>query len=328
MVVKLWHHIMKKLIYIWIVFALIACAQHENQRVMEPFLTGKTLTAEKVLLKNVVSPCFMMVKKQSLFLIDVKNDSMLFQYSLPELEYIGKGGVKGQAENEFQVFPMFCRTSSAELYLWGFTPTKIKKFAWEKTDSIFFEAEYDLANYESFNQMHIVRDSLLVYSAIPGEFALKKVNLNVRKESGRIKFKPDDHGETFFYKNRGVMAASDSLIIYAYSYKKQIDFYRIDDMKCCLQLVEDDAPVNVVVGDWEHSIHYYVDIVAGKYYIYALCQQENNKRCLEVFDYSGHSVAKYEFDITPELFDVDEQNGILYGYNSNLEDYLLRYSLN
>lgn len=43
---------------------------------------------------------------------------------------------------------------------------------------------------------------------------------------------------------------------------------------------------------------------------------------------SGHSVAKYEFDITPELFDVDEQNGILYGYNSNLEDYLLRYSLN
>ncbi|MCD8093623.1 MAG: hypothetical protein LUF01_12650 [Bacteroides sp.] len=253
---------------------------------------------------------------------------MLYQYSLPELNCIDKGGIKGQAENEFQVFPMFCRTSSDKLYLWGFTPTKIKRFALGKSDGICFEEEYNLANYESFNQMYIVKDSILVYSAIPSEFALKKVNLNTQKELGRITFEPDDHEETFFYKNRGIMAANDSLIIYAYCYKKQIDFYHVDDMKCCLRLVKNNAPVSVTVGDLQHNINYYIDIVAGKYFLYALCQEGDNERCLEVFDYSGHSIAKYRFDVTPELFDVDERNGILYGYNSNIEDYLLRYSLN
>lgn len=30
---------------------------------------------------------------------------------------------------------------------------------------------------------------------------------------------------------------------------------------------------------------------------------------------------KYKFDIVPFLFDVDERNGILYGYNEEWEDY-------
>lgn len=70
--------------------------------------------------------------------------------------------------------------------------------------------------------MHIVEDSLLIYSAIPGEFILKKVNLKSREELGRIILETEEHGEPFFYKNRGIMAANDSLIVYAYTYKNKL----------------------------------------------------------------------------------------------------------
>ena len=151
------------------------------------------------------------------------------------------------------------------------------------------------------------------------------MNLKSREELGRIILETEEHGEPFFYKNRGIMAANDSLIVYAYTYKKQIDFYRISDMQCCRQLIKSGAPISVTVGDWQHNINYYVNIVAGRRYLYLLCQGEYDEKYLEVFDYSGHSIAKYKFDVVPELFDVDEQNGILYGYNGNLEDYLLKF---
>ena len=318
---------MRCIVYILILSAVFACSSQGKLQEMEPFQSEKVLVAEKVLMSDAISPCFMMLKGQNLFLIDVKNDSMLYQYSLPDLECIDKVGVKGQAENEFQAFPMFCRTSSDKLYLWGFTPTRIKQFAVTEAGRVSFEADYDLAAYESFNQMHIVEDSLLIYSAIPGEFILKKVNLKSREELGRIILETEEHGEPFFYKNRGIMAANDSLIVYAYTYKKQIDFYRISDMQCCRQLIKSGAPISVTVGDWQHNINYYVNIVAGRRYLYLLCQGEYDEKYLEVFDYSGHSIVKYKFDVVPELFDVDEQNGILYGYNGNFEDYLLKYTL-
>ena len=86
-------------------------------------------------------------------------------------------------------------------------------------------------------------------------------------------------------------------------------------MQCCRQLIKSGAPISVTVGDWQHNINYYVNIVAGKRYLYLLCQGECDEKYLEVLDYSGHSIVKYKFDVVPELFDVDEQNGILYGYN-------------
>ena len=42
---------------------------------------------------------------------------------------------------------------------------------------------------------------------------------------------------------------------------------------------------------------------------------------------SGHSIAKYILDIMPGAFDVDEENRIIYGYNSEFfEDGFLKFT--
>ena len=58
------------------------------------------------------------------------------------------------------------------------------------------------------------------------------------------------------------------------------------------------------------------------------CPQKFQGCFIEVFDYSGHSVAKYELDVLLYAFDVDEENGIIYGYNSDVfEDGFLKYTI-
>ena len=59
------------------------------------------------------------------------------------------------------------------------------------------------------------------------------------------------------------MIANDSLIIYAYVYKKQIDFYSVDSMKLCKRLVGDNIIPRIVIGDIENSLVYYDELVAG-----------------------------------------------------------------
>ena len=49
---------------------------------------------------------------------------------------------------------------------------------------------------------------------------------------------------------------------------------------------------------------------------------------IEVFDYSGGSIAKYELDVMLTTFTIDEQNRAIYGYNDEVfEDGFLKFSL-
>lgn len=318
---------MKRLLHIVYIFIFIACSHQNVQQNIESFPVEKVLRAEKMPLSDIINPDFILLSRHNLFIIDTKNDSMLYQYSLPELNRLYKGGIKGQGKDEFQAFPMFCRATSERIYIWGFTPLTIRNFHIDNASRLSLEKNYQLSNYESFNQMHIVKDSILIYNAIPDELAIKKINLNNNKEIGRISFEPDDHQEPFFYKNRGILATNDSVIVYAYLYKRQIDLYTVDGLKLYKRLEGDDIIPNITVGDFENNTNYYINLIAGKRYFYALCQEKEKKTRLEIFDYNGHSIARYEFDIIPNLFDVDETTKTLYGYNSNVEDFILKYTL-
>lgn len=45
------------------------------------------------------------------------------------------------------------------------------------------------------------------------------------------------------------------------------------------------------------------------------------------FDYSGHSITKYTLDTISNPFDVDEENRIIYNYNSEFfEDSFLKFT--
>lgn len=97
-------------------------------------------------------------------------------------------------------------------------------------------------------------------------------------------------------------------------------------MKLRKRIVEEDAVSPILIGDLDNSTYYHQGVVACKKYFYVKCQGAEKNVSLAVYDYSRHSIAKYIFDISPQYFDVDGLNRIIYGYNSGFEDYFLKYS--
>lgn len=321
--------IMNRIIYLLIGLLFIACVERKSQQNVEPFPVVKSLCAEKVEVNEIFNLSMIMWKEKYLFVSDIRsNDTMLYQYSLPEFKCVYRGGAKGQAEDEFQIFPVFCKTTTNKVYIWGYTPSTIKSFTIDDMGELSIEKEYKLPEYtDMYNDMHVVRDSILIIKDIV-QLAIRKINLNTQKVMGEILFKKDKHNETFFSENSGYVTANDSLIIYAYKYKKQIDFYGVDDMKLKKRLFGNDAMPHIVLYDLENSVQYHYGLLAGKDYFYVRCPiKEDGKEHVEVYDYSGHSIAKYELDNMLGAFAVDEHNKVIYGYNSEVgEDVFLKYA--
>jgi hypothetical protein len=117
---------------------------------------------------------------------------MLYAYSIPDFSCVLRKGHKGNGPDEFQFTPSFCRTSTDDIYLWGYTSKAIRRLRLTEQKQLLPEQEYKLKHYDNFNQMYISHDSILVYSAIPGEFSLKKVNLNTGDVTGCIELEKDD----------------------------------------------------------------------------------------------------------------------------------------
>lgn len=307
---------------------LLSCSKNKDYAIS--FANGKTLVSDTIPLKEIIHPAFMSIKNKNLIITSNKSDTMLFFYSLPIVEFIRKKGIKGNGPDDM-LFPMFCETTSDDLYLWGYANLlKIKRFSIDTLANSQFKNDYFLDKYESFNQMHVVNDSLLIYSTIPSEFSIKKYDLINGVFLDEIKIETEDHNETFFYSNRGYMAANSAGIIYAYAFKKQIDIFNVDDLQKRNTLTGKYSYRQPIIGKFEANTYYNLGVFAGKKYFYALCQDENtskNGKSIEVFDYSGRPVIKYFFDRDPDAFIVDEENGIIYGYSYDFEGYILKYDL-
>lgn len=323
---------MSKIIYLLIVLFFVGCAEQASEPIqdMEPFPIEESLFAEKVKVDEVFSLSKMMYKENYIFVTDVRaNENMIYQYSLPDFKCVYKGGTKGQSEDEFQVFPIFCHTLTDKVYIWGYTRFSMKSFGLDKLGQLTFEKEYELPiSGDVYNNMHVIRDSILVIQEM-SQLALKTINLNNQQDIGVKKMKKDEHGESFFSENAGYMVANDSLIIYAYFFKNHIDFYSVDDMKLKKRLVGDNVAPYIVLHDLERTVYRHWGLLAGKKYFYVRCPSRWGAKegCgIEVFDYSGHSIAKYELDFMVTSFVVDEENEIIYGYNSDVyEDGFLKY---
>jgi len=291
---------------------------------------------DTIQMQHLFVPAFMTIIDNILIISSSDSDSsgnMLHLYKLPDVEYLYSASGKGRGPNEFYSFPMIVQTTHLDrLYLWGYTPLTIKEWS-IKNDSLSLINTYILGKYENFNQLHIAQDSLFIYSAIPGDFSIKKYNINENKETGKISFKIDEHHQPYYSSNYGLVAANESVIVYAYRYKKQFDIYDILSLKLKKRITGnyDDKPINM--DDFNSNVQYYTNIVAGEKYFYALYrgrpgkERTVNSDSIEVFDYDGNPICKYTFDICPQYFTIDESNNMLYGFSANFEDYILKCSL-
>jgi hypothetical protein len=281
---------------------------------------------------NVFSADFVTKSGNYFIISSSKSDSTLFLYETPSLTFKSATGRKGNGPNEIQTFPMFCHTLDNEyLYIRGYSPMSIRKIEIEPDGNFAFIDEYQLDGYDEYNYMNIINDSLFIYYNST-QLAIKKYDLKNKTELDKIQLKKDDHTESYFYSNRGLIAANDSFVVFPYTYKKQIDIYTVYDFKRTKRIDNGKKYSKVVVNDYENLTYHYLNIYAGKnrfYVIYAGHKENDNfsDRTLEVYDYGGNPIIKYTFDIIPFYFVVDEENGYIYAVNSDYEDYLLRYKL-
>ncbi|MFW5700281.1 MAG: hypothetical protein ACOCWM_01215 [Cyclobacteriaceae bacterium] len=289
----------------------------------------KELKSDKKKLEEIISPDFITRVDNKLVISSSSSSSgkMLYVYSLPDLEYLNSTGEKGKGPEEIQLFPMFCESLNQSLYVWGYSPVTIKKFDISQNGELKLNDIIKLPRYEAFNYMHILNDSLFIYY-LPDNLKVVKVDLKNNKYLDDIQMKLDDHNESWFYSNRGIIAANDSFVIFGYLFKKEINIYRLNDFKLHKKITGNYKHKDPIVGDFE-TPKYYVQIVAGKNFFYALCNDnKNNNVVMEVYNYEGLFVNEFTFDITPKLFSVDEDNKMIYGfaYNDKYEPYLLKFN--
>lgn len=310
---------------------LYSCTNKETaHKSNAKFPAKKELKAVKHFTDEILYPEFMTITGNILSIGSSKSDSMLFHYALPNMELIENTGIKGNAANEFSVFPMFCATpSDNELYVWGYKPNSIDKFVVTEQNRL-KHAQSFILDYEQFNWMNVVRDSLFIYYDTEN-LEIKKHNLHKNKPIDKVKLKKEDHRESFFFSNRGVIAANDSFVVHAYQFKNRIDIYDVESLKLKTVIGNKKHQPNITVGDFDNLYYQYVNLIAGKKYLYAVYfgrkSKDTSKDKIEVYDYQGNPIIEYEFDIMPWLFVVDEENQMMYGFNGNHQDYLLSYEM-
>lgn len=283
----------------------------------------KELKSEKEILKEIISPDFLTRIDNKLIISSSQSDSMLYVYSLPDLKYLNSTGKKGRGPGEIPLFPMFCESSNQTLYVWGYGPKTISKFDVNQNGDLKLKDTIKLPMYEAFNYMHIFNDSLFIYY-LPDNLKIVKFDLKRKKYLDNIQMEKDNHNESYFYSNRGTIAANDSFVVFAYLFKKQINIYRLNDFKLHKKIIGNYKHKDPIVGDL-NTPSYYTQIVAAENFFYALCKYNKS---MEVYDYNGSFVNAFSFDITPSLFAIDENNKTIYGFASDnkFEPYLLRFS--
>jgi len=314
---------MRIILILWSLFLFtISC---RNDDIPSP--EKKELKSEKRLMEEIISPDFITRVDNKLIIASHLSDTMLYVYSLPDLKYLHSTGKKGRGPDEIPLFPMFCESLNQTLYVWGYGPRTIRKFEIDQYGELKPGDTINLPKYEAFNYMHIFNDSLLIYY-LDDNLEIVKVDLKNGEYLDNIQMEKDNHNESFYNSNRGTIAASDSFVVFAYFFKKQIDIYRLNDFGLHKKITGNYEYKAPVLGDPSTLVYYYTRVVASENFFYALCKNnKNNSAVMEVYDYNGSFAKEFTFDITPELFAVDENNKTIYGFanDDKFEPYLLRF---
>jgi hypothetical protein len=320
---------MKKSIFLIPLF-FICCKQGATELVF-PF--EKKLFADKVEIKELISPDFMVKSGEHIAISSSVTDPMMYLYSIPSMTFESSFIRKGRGPNEIPHFPMFCKNldNNDYVYIWGYTPITIKKLFIDNLNNPRYEKEFHLSRYEAFNYMSVLRDSLFLYF-LPDDLTIKKYDLVNNTYLDEINFDKDNHKESYFFSNRGMMDANAEKIVYSYIFKKQIDIFNISTMKRVAR-IKAGRQTPLPSLDFNNITQHYINLYAGQDYFYALYDGSQNSSdignsTLEVFEYNGTPVAKYMFDIVPYLFVVNEENRNIYGYNPIVAPgYLLKFEL-
>lgn len=300
----------------------------------------RTLNAKEYPIPELIIPHFITLQRNHLIFLQanpVRDHKIFSFFTLPDMHMAFEYGTIGRGNEEF-ILPMFCGSSSDSLlYIWG--KPDLKKITKYEVDTSGKRLnplkEISLHKYETFNQLYVIGDSVVIYNAMPAEFAIKRINLTgggIRK----IDFETLGTGSSY-EPNCVIISSNDNYIAACYRFQKKLTIYDTN-LKIIseIQWGKDDNLRKMKERDFESLALHYVNIYCSDKYVYALYRGKTSREykeagytgdIMEVFDFKGAPVARYSFDKSPVLFVVDEDRQKIYGYNSMDENKILVYEL-
>ena len=317
---------------LFVILLLWGCNQnvHITEKMVFPF--EKKIQVVKFPVGEVMDPSYMIQKGEYLLVESGQPQKQLFVFTVPDLRFVCATGNKGRGPEEFPVFPTLVESRTDTFYVFGYAHRHLKSLAVDSAARVHLTECYEIPLHEVFNYMHLIDDSVLLYETVMlPQYTVHKYDLKNRKSIDELKIERETpESELTFDTSRGYMAANDSVMIYVYLYKNQIDIYDVKDFRLKRRIVGVYKPQKPAFRDEEL---YYLGVIPGDKYFYALFKGErtekgeNRSNTIEVYDYDGNPVALYRFDIPPLYFYPDEKNNCIYATHPSCMDTLLRYDL-
>ena len=325
---------MRKLLWVLsLAVPLFSCGDRDTAvTAKRAFPQEKRIQAVKCPVGDVMDPSYMIQKGDYLLVRSGQPKKQLFVFTVPDLRFVCATGNQGRGPEEFSTFPTLVESRTDTFYVFGYAHRHLKSLAVDSAARVHLTECYEIPLHEVFNHMHLIDDSVLLYETVMlPQYAVYKYDLKNRKSIDELKIERETpESELTFDTSRGYMAANDSVMIYVYLYKNQIDIYDVKDFRLKRRIVGVYKPQKPAFRNKEL---YYLGVIPGDKYFYALFKGErtekgeNRSNTIEVYDYDGNPVALYQFDIPPLYFYPDEKNNCIYATHPSCMDTLLRYDL-
>ena len=325
---------MRKLLWVLsLAVPLFSCGDRDTAvTAKRAFPQEKRIQAVKCPVGDVMDPSYMIQKGDYLLDRSGQPKKQLFVFTVPDLRFVCATGNQGRGPEEFSTFPTLVELRTDTFYVFGYAHRHLKSLAVDSAARVHLTECYEIPLHEVFNHMHLIDDSVLLYETVMlPQYAVHKYDLKNRKSIDELKIERETpESELTFDTSRGYMAANDSVMIYVYLYKNQIDIYDVKDFRLKRRIVGVYKPQKPAFRNKEL---YYLGVIPGDKYFYALFKGartekgENRSNTIEVYDYDGNPVALYRFDIPPLYFYPDEKNNCIYATHPSCMDTLLRYDL-
>ena len=325
---------MRKLLWVLsLAVPLFSCGDRDTAvTAKRAFPQEKRIQAVKCPVGDVMNPSYMIQKGDYLLVRSGQPKKQLFVFTVPDLRFVCATGNQGRGPEEFSTFPTLVESRTDTFYVFGYAHRHLKSLAVDSAARVHLTECYEIPLHEVFNHMHLIDDSVLLYETVMlPQYAVYKYDLKNRKSIDELKIERETpESELTFDTSRGYMAANDSVMIYVYLYKNQIDIYDVKDFRLKRRIVGVYKPQKPAFRNKEL---YYLGVIPGDKYFYALFKGErtekgeNRSNTIEVYDYDGNPVALYRFDIPPLYFYPDEKNNCIYATHPSCMDTLLRYDL-
>lgn len=284
-----------------------------------------------------------------IFVTDAKafhqTQKMVFIFNERNFDLVGKCVAYGIGPGEFN-YVIAMASNKAKNKFWIFDDER-NNIACFPIDSVLRNNNYlpkaFKNNVPGLNRIAVINDSVLVGCGDIPDRRLAFFNNEgkiIDRKGNYPKIKGSDKpGNNYFYLFFSFMSLNRDAqkIVLASGFTDIINIYNLSgDLEREIRLKDEKTIYFNKKGGYILQYRCYLAVKAGKDKFYALYdgssidegQSLHQGHYIQVYNYEGKPLCRYELDIPVFNFEIDEENGILYGINTELEQPLIKYNLN